>query len=50
MAAVPAHEGQPWIIRNQPIATAERLATEAGFTQVSSRMEPVGIFAVTVAR
>lgn len=50
MAVVPAHDGRPWIIRNQPIATAERLAIEAGFAGVSSRMEPVGIFAVSTAR
>ena len=50
MAAVPAHDG-PTLDYPQPaIETAERLATEAGFTRVSSRMEPEGIFAVSTTR
>lgn len=49
MAAVPAHDGRPWIIRNQPLEAAERLAHDAGFTTVVSRIEPTGIFAVSVA-
>ena len=50
MAVVPAHDGGPWIIRNQPLAVVERLATEAGFTTTPSKREATGTFAVSVAR
>jgi len=50
MAVVPAHDGRPWIIRNRPLATIEAMARAAGFGEVASEMEPVGIFAVSVAR
>ncbi len=50
MALIPNRFGQPWIIRNRPLADAERLAREAGFRSVTSRMEPTGIFAVSVCR
>ena len=50
MAVVPAHDGRPWIIRNRPLPTVESMARAAGFRDVTSEMEPVGIFAVSVAR
>ena len=50
MTVVPAHDGRPWIIRNRSLATVESIAHDAGFEDVSSKMEPVGIFAVSVAR
>ena len=50
MAVVPAHDGRPWIIRNRALATVESMARSAGFEDVRSEMEPVGIFAVSVAR
>jgi len=50
MAVVPAHDGQPWIIRNRALANVEAMARRAGFDDVTSAMEPVGIFAVSVAR
>lgn len=50
MAMVPNRFGEPWIIRNRPIADAERLAHRAGFREVRSTFEPSGIFAVTVCR
>ena len=36
--------------RRRPLAAAETLARAAGFATVASTMEPVGIFAVSVAR
>jgi hypothetical protein len=50
MAVVPAHDGRPWIIRNRPLSTVEPMARDVGFEDVRSAMEPVGIFAVSVAR
>jgi hypothetical protein len=49
LAVVPAHDGRPWIIRNRPLDTMESTARRAGFPDVTSEMEPVGIFAVSVA-
>ena len=49
MAVVPAHDGRPWIIRNRPLHAVESLARGAGFPDVTSEMEPEGIFAVSVA-
>ena len=50
MAEVPAHDGRPWIIRNRSLDSVESMARAAGFEIVGSKMEPVGIFAVSVAR
>lgn len=50
MAVVPAHDGKPWIIRNRSLEVVESLAREAGFSDVTSVMESVGIFAVSLAR
>lgn len=50
MAHVPNSHGEPWIIRNRPLALTEGLAREAGFEIVASRLEPTGIFGVTLAR
>lgn len=50
MAVVPAHDGRPWIIRNRSLDSVESMARAAGFGEVRSEMEPVGIFAVSVAR
>lgn len=50
MAHVPNRHGEPWIIRNRPLALTEGLAREAGFEVVRSDFEASGIFAVTLAR
>jgi hypothetical protein len=50
MAHVPNRHGEPWIIRNRPLELTEGLARGAGFEVLTSRMEPTGIFAVTLAR
>ncbi|MFN8621247.1 MAG: class I SAM-dependent methyltransferase family protein [Chloroflexota bacterium] len=50
MSLVPAHDGRPWIIRNRSVAQVEALAHAAGFGHVETRLEPAGIFAVSVAR
>jgi SAM-dependent methyltransferase len=47
---LPNRFGRPWVMENRPLATVEAWAREAGFGQLSSRTEPHGIFAVTVAR
>ena len=47
---LPNRFGQPWVMENRPLATVEAWAREAGFRELSSRTEPYGIFAVTVAR
>jgi hypothetical protein len=43
-------EGQPWIMRLRSIETLTGWAREAGFTEVSSRTDPWGIFHVIIAR
>ena len=41
-------EGQPWVMGCRTVEEAEALARESGFEVVSSEVEPVGLFAVTV--
>jgi ubiquinone/menaquinone biosynthesis C-methylase UbiE len=43
-------EGQPWVMRLRSIETLTEWATEAGFTEFSSRTDPWGIFHVITAR
>jgi SAM-dependent methyltransferase len=50
MAHVPNRQGEPWIIRNRPLSVTEGYARDAGFTIISSSLEPTGIFGVTLAR
>jgi SAM-dependent methyltransferase len=49
-SVLPNRFGQPWIMENRPLATVEAWAREAGFSELSSRTEPLGIFTVTLAR
>lgn len=39
--------GEPWIMCTRPLSRLERWAREAGFSLVTSQVEPYGIFGVT---
>jgi SAM-dependent methyltransferase len=43
-------EGRPWVMGCRTVEEAESLARDAGFKVVSTEVEPVGLFAVTVCR
>jgi SAM-dependent methyltransferase len=43
-------EGRPWVMRLRSIETLTDWAREAGFTELSSRTDPWGIFHVITAR
>ncbi|MFD4697656.1 class I SAM-dependent methyltransferase family protein [Streptomyces niveus] len=47
---LPNREGVLWEMRCRPMELAERWAAQAGFTEVASRRESVGLFTVTTAR
>lgn len=47
---LPNREGVLWEMRCRPVELAERWAAQAGFTEVASRRESVGLFTVTTAR
>lgn len=42
--------GRPWIMRCRSQAEMDCLAAEAGFVKIAQRMEPQGIFSVSLAR
>lgn len=39
--------GKPWLMGTRPLSRMERWAREAGFSQVSSELEPHGLFSIT---
>ncbi|MFF9895182.1 class I SAM-dependent methyltransferase family protein [Streptomyces longispororuber] len=45
---LPDREGRPWVMKCRNVALTEGWAREAGFGNVRSRREEVGLFAVTV--
>jgi hypothetical protein len=47
---LPNREGAPWVMKCRSAAQLEDWARTAGFRQVESRLEDVGLFAVTVGR
>ncbi|MGW6456148.1 class I SAM-dependent methyltransferase family protein [Streptomyces sp. NPDC055078] len=47
---LPNRDGALWVMKCRPVERAERWATGAGFTEVASRRETVGLFTVTTAR
>ncbi|MFI6081376.1 class I SAM-dependent methyltransferase family protein [Streptomyces sp. NPDC051217] len=47
---LPNREGVLWEMRCRPVELAEQWAAQAGFTEVASRREAVGLFTVTTAR
>ncbi|MFI1829887.1 class I SAM-dependent methyltransferase family protein [Streptomyces sp. NPDC020412] len=47
---LPNREGVPWVMKCRPVEQAERWARDAGFAEVASRRESVGLFTVTTAR
>lgn len=46
---LPNREGVLWQMRCRPVELTERWAAQAGFTEVASRRESVGLFTVTTA-
>lgn len=46
---LPNRLGQPWVMVCRPCREVEGYARGAGFQNLSSRMEPIGLFAVTTA-
>jgi len=47
---LPNRDGQPWIMKCRPAELLESWAKKAGFNQVESRLEKVGLFSVTTGR
>ncbi|WP_329521278.1 class I SAM-dependent methyltransferase family protein [Spirillospora sp. NBC_01491] len=47
---LPNRFGERWVMKCRPAGETEVWAKEAGFTDVASRVEDVGLFAVTTAR
>lgn len=47
---LPNRDGERWVMRCRSVEQVEGWAREAGFSQVSSALEEVGVFAVTTAR
>lgn len=47
---LPNREGVLWEMKCRPVEQAEQWAARAGFTEVASRRESVGLFTVTTAR
>jgi hypothetical protein len=43
-------DGEPWLMKNRPVAQTEKWALQAGFTSVKSVMAATGLYAVTVAQ
>ena len=43
-------DGRPWVMRRRTQAEMDQLVSEAGFEKVSQRIDPYGIFTVSVAR
>lgn len=46
---LPNRYGQPWVMTCRPVSHTEQWAREAGFTEVATRAEPLGLFTVTTA-
>ncbi|MEI6045590.1 MAG: class I SAM-dependent methyltransferase family protein, partial [Chloroflexota bacterium] len=47
---LPNRDGLPWIMKCRPVAQLEAWARQAGFTQIESQLEGVGLFSVTSGR
>ncbi len=47
---LPNRDGLPWVMKCRPVAQLEDWAQQAGFTQIESRLEQVGLFTVTMGR
>jgi hypothetical protein len=45
---LPNRHGQPWVMECRSVAEVEGYARAAGFRDLTSRLEPFGLFAVTV--
>jgi SAM-dependent methyltransferase len=47
---LPNRDGLPWVMKCRPVTELEGWARQAGFIRVTSRLEKVGLFSVTVGR
>lgn len=47
---LPNRNGALWVMKCRPAAQLEQWAREAGFTQIESQAEEVGLFTITVGR
>jgi SAM-dependent methyltransferase len=47
---LPNREGAPWVMKRRQVAQLEDWAHAAGFHQIESQLEDVGLFAITVGR
>ncbi|MBO2450666.1 class I SAM-dependent methyltransferase family protein [Actinomadura barringtoniae] len=47
---LPNRDHRPWVMKCRPVEDLEKWALDAGFADVSSRQEQVGLFTVTSAR
>jgi SAM-dependent methyltransferase len=47
---LPNRDGIPWVMRCRPVEAMDNWGKEAGFKQVESRIEEVGLFSVTTGR
>lgn len=47
---LPNRDGLPWVMKCRPVAQLEAWAKQAGFQQIESRLEKVGLFTVTTGR
>jgi SAM-dependent methyltransferase len=47
---LPNRFGQPWVMACRSVATVESFARQCGFTSLATRLEPLGLFAVTRGR
>lgn len=47
---LPNRDGLPWVMKCRPAAQLEAWTRAAGFTEIESRMEQVGLFTVTTGR
>jgi len=47
---LPNRDGLPWVMKCRPVTQLEAWARQAGFQQIESRLEKVGLFTVTTGR
>ena len=47
---LPNRDGLPWVMKCRPVAQLEAWTRQAGFQQIESRLEKVGLFTVTTGR
>lgn len=48
--ALPDRNGESWVMKNRPVQLLEHWARMSGFRSIRTRLEPDGLFSVTVAK